>query len=108
MSAIALRRRMAALRGRTTTKPGTLLRSQIPVRTFAEWDGKEPGFFELDLVAHCGQTAKGEFLYTLNMTDVLTCWAALGAMRGRGERGTLAFFLPMMRLVSKERQGSKD
>jgi hypothetical protein len=77
------------LRGRTTTKPGTLLRSQIPVRTFAEWDEQEPGFFELDLVAHCGSSGKGEFLYTLNMTDVLTGWAALGAMKGRGERGTL-------------------
>ena len=81
----------AALRvkGRTTTKPGTLLRSKIPVRTFAEWEENEPGFFELDLVGHCGGSGKGEFLYTLNMTDVFTGWTVLGGMKGRGERGTL-------------------
>ena len=78
-----------SLRGRTTTKPGTLLRSQIPVRTFADWNEREPGFLELDLVAHCGETAKGEFLYTLDMTDVLTGWTVVGAMKGRGERGAL-------------------
>lgn len=78
------------LRGRSTTKPGTLLRSQIPVRTFSDWNEQKPGFLELDLVAHCGQTTKGEFLYTLDMTDVLTGWTVLGAMKGRGERGALA------------------
>jgi len=77
------------VRGRTTTKPGTLLRSRIPVRTFAEWDEKAPGFFELDLVGHCGGSGRGEFLYTLNMTDVYSGWVALGGMKGRGERGTL-------------------
>jgi hypothetical protein len=78
-----------ALKGRTTTKPGTLLRSRIPVRTFAQWDENEPGFFELDLVGHCGGSGRGEFLYTLNMTDVFSGWTVLGAMKGRGERGTV-------------------
>jgi hypothetical protein len=77
------------LKGRTTTKPGTLLKSRIPVRTFAQWDEREPGFIELDLVGHCGGSGSGEFLYTLNMTDVFSGWTALGAMKGRGERGTL-------------------
>jgi len=77
------------IRGRTLTKPGTLLRSRIAVRTFAQWDEKEPGYFELDLVGHCGGTGSGEFLYTLNMTDVYSGWVALGGMKGRGERGTL-------------------
>ena len=77
------------MRGRTLTKPGTLLRPKIPIRTFAEWNEKEPGFFELDLVGHCGGSGAGEFLYTLNMTDVFSGWVALGAMRGRGEKGTL-------------------
>lgn len=77
------------LKGRTTTKPGTLLKSRIPVRTFAQWDEHEPGFIELDLVGHCGGSGSGEFLYTLNMTDVFSGWTALGAMKGRGERGTL-------------------
>ncbi len=78
-----------AIRGRTLTKPGTLLRSRIAVRTFAEWTENEPGFFELDLVGHCGGSGSGEFLYTLNMTDVYSGWVALGGMKGRGERGTL-------------------
>jgi len=77
------------LKGRTLTKPGTLLKSKIPVRTFAEWDEAEPGFFEIDLVGHCGGSGSGEFLYTLNMTDVLSGWTVLGAMKGRGERGTV-------------------
>ena len=86
---LAADRARITLKGRATTKPGTLLRSKIPVRTFADWDEREPGFFELDLVGHCGGSGKGEFLYTLNMIDVFSGWTALGAMRGRGERGTL-------------------
>jgi len=77
------------VKGRATTKPGTLLRSRIPVRTFAQWDEKEPGFFELDLVGHCGGSGSGEFLYTLDMTDVFSGWTVLGGTKGRGERGTL-------------------
>lgn len=78
-----------SLTGRNLTKPGTLLRSQIPVRTFADWDESEPGFLEIDLVGHCGGDVSGEFLYTLTMTDVLTGWIALGGMKGRGEKGTV-------------------
>jgi hypothetical protein len=48
-----------------TTKPGRLLKSQVPVRTFAAWDDDRPGFCEVDLVAHCGGRADGAFLYTL-------------------------------------------
>ena len=49
------------VKGRTTTKPGTLLRSRIAIRTFAEWKENEPGYFELDLVGHCGGTkGRGE------------------------------------------------
>ena len=86
---LAADRRTITIKGRATTKPGTLLRSRIPVRTFAEWDEREPGFFELDLVGHCGGSGKGEFLYTLNMTDVFSGWIALGGMKGRGETGTV-------------------
>jgi len=86
---LTVERACMKIKGRATTKPGTLLRSQIPVRTFAEWTENEPGFFELDLVGHCGGSGSGEFLYTLNMTDVFSGWVALGAMKGRGERGTL-------------------
>ncbi|MBC8076398.1 MAG: transposase family protein, partial [Chloroflexales bacterium] len=67
-------RRDGALRGISTTKAGTLLKHQVPVRTFTDWDNAQPGFFEIDLVAHCGGTAEGPFLYTLVLTDVATGW----------------------------------
>jgi hypothetical protein len=51
-------------RGLSTTKPGVLLKHQVPVRTFAEWTDVRPGFMEADLVAHCGGCAEGAFLYT--------------------------------------------
>jgi hypothetical protein len=60
--------------GISTTKPGRLLKQQIPVRTFADWSDVRPGFLEADLVAHCGGVAEGAFLYTLTLTDVATAW----------------------------------
>jgi len=75
------------LRGKKTTKPGTLLRTSIPVRMFDQWNEQEAGFFEVDLVAHCGSSTKGEYLYTLDMTDVHTGWTVLAPMKGRGQRG---------------------
>ncbi len=60
--------------GLTTTKPGRLLKQHIPVRTFTEWTDVKPGFIEADLVAHCGGSMEGAFLYTLTLTDVATTW----------------------------------
>jgi hypothetical protein len=62
------------LHGIGTTKPGWLLKKHVPVRTFAEWTDAQPGFTEADLVAHCGGSAEGSFLYTLCLTDVATGW----------------------------------
>lgn len=67
-------RRSPLLKGKSTTKPGTLLRHQIPVRTYADWDEERPGFLECDLVAHCGASSRGDYLNTLNMTDIHTGW----------------------------------
>lgn len=61
-------------RGLSTTKPGTLLKQAIPVRTWAEWDDTCPGFMEMDLVAHCGDTVEGQYLNTLTATDIATGW----------------------------------
>jgi hypothetical protein len=61
-------------RGLRTTKAGSLLKHQIPIRTFADWDDARPGFVEADLVAHCGTSAEGAFLQTLTLTDVATGW----------------------------------
>ncbi|HYA68365.1 MAG TPA: transposase family protein [Acidimicrobiales bacterium] len=65
-------RRLLMVRGRSHTKPGTLLKSQIPIRTWSEWDEGRPGFVEVDLVGHEGGNPLGEFCFTLTMTDVAT------------------------------------
>lgn len=72
--------------GLGTTKPGTLLKSAIPIRTFAEWDEAEPGFTEIDLVVHCGSTTRGEYLHSLTVTDVATGWTECVALRNRGQQ----------------------
>jgi len=61
-------------RGLSTTRAGTLLKQQIPIRTFEEWEETRPGFLEADLVAHCGTDIEGGYLYTLTLTDVATGW----------------------------------
>ena len=61
-------------RGRSHTKPGTLLKSQIPIRTWADWNEDVPGFVEIDLVGHEGGNSSGEFCYTLTVTDIATGW----------------------------------
>ena len=60
--------------GRSTTKPGTLLKKAIPVRTWAQWDDARPGFVEVDLVAHCGNSVEGQYLNTLTVVDLATGW----------------------------------
>jgi hypothetical protein len=60
--------------GLSTTKPGSLLKSAIAVRTWADWDDASPGFVEIDLVAHCGDTTEGVYLNTLTATDIATGW----------------------------------
>jgi len=70
-------------RGISTTKPGKLLKHQIPIRTFADWEEEEPGFFEADLVAHCGWSMEGAFLHTLVLTDIATGWVECIALLHR-------------------------
>lgn len=72
--------------GLGTTKPGTLTKDAIPIRTFADWDEVQAGFTEIDLVAHCGQSAKGEYLHSLTVTDVATGWTECLALRNRGQQ----------------------
>jgi transposase InsO family protein len=66
------------------TKPGYLLKHHIPVKT-DRWDVTSPGFTEVDLVSHSGNSASGEFAHTLNVTDMHTTWTESGAVLGRGE-----------------------
>jgi hypothetical protein len=83
---LAPARRAALPRGRTTTRPGSLLRHQIPIRTFADWDDAQPGFFEIDLVAHGGESSRGEYLHSLVLTDIRTQWTECVALINRGEQ----------------------
>ena len=83
-------RRLAAYRrsGATgrygRTKPGSLLKHHIPLRT-DRWDVTVPGFTEIDLVAHCGDSGDGEFAHSLNLTDIHTTWVETRAVLGRGQ-----------------------
>jgi hypothetical protein len=67
------------------TRAGQLLKHQIPVRTFADWEERLPGFFEADLVAHCGCSAEGAFLYTLVLVDIATGWVECLALLHRSK-----------------------
>jgi len=78
-------RRKHQLRARAHTKPGTLLKHQIPIRTFAEWDEQQPGFAEIDLVAHDGGLALGDFCQTLDLTDVCTGWTETEAVPNKAQ-----------------------
>jgi len=71
--------------GRGTTKPGSLLKHQVPVRTFADWEENKPGFFEADLVAHYGWSIEGSILYTLTLTDIATTWTECLPLLYRGQ-----------------------
>ena len=71
--------------GLGTTKPGSLLKHAIPIRTFADWDDAVPGFVEVDLVAHCGESTHGEYLNSLTLTDITTTWTECLAIRNRSQ-----------------------
>ena len=82
--------RTLGLRGLSTTRAGTLLKQQIPIRTFEEWSETRPGFLEADLVAHCGVDIQGGYLYTLTLTDVATGWTECLPLLLRSQETVLA------------------
>jgi hypothetical protein len=73
------------LRGATITHPSHLLRQEIPIRTFTDWDDARPGLLEIDLVAHCGGSTHGFFLCTLCAVDIPTAWIELEAVWGKNQ-----------------------
>jgi len=95
LSAATIDRRLAPdrarwqLRGRSGTKPGSLLKSQIPIRTWAEWDDAQPGFVEIDLVGHEGGNPAGQFAQTLTVTDIATGWTENRAVRTKAQKRVL-------------------
>ena len=74
------------VRGRSHTKPGSLLKDSIPIRTWAEWNDAVPGFVEIDLVGHEGGNAVGEHCYTLTVTDIATGWTENRSVRNKAEK----------------------
>jgi hypothetical protein len=82
--------RQSKRRGLGTTKPGTLLKKSIPIRTFADWDDKRPGFFEADLVAHCGNSTAGDFVHTLMLVDVATGWTDFEPLLHKSQKAVTA------------------
>jgi hypothetical protein len=91
--------RIQSPHGLSTTKPGSLLKSLISVRTFTEWDKERPGFMEIDLVAHCGNTTEGQYLNTLTCTDLCTGWTDVTALPHRSQEAVSeAIYLMRQRL----------
>ena len=78
-------RKRFRIKGRSTTRPGSLLKKSIPIRTFADWDEKVPGFFEVDLVSHDGGATKGDFNQSLNFTDIATGWEEMVAVKNKAQ-----------------------
>lgn len=85
--------------GQSCTRPGSLLKKQVPIRTFADWDDVQPGFLEADLVAHCGDTTSGQFLQTLVATDINTGWTEPFCLLRKGERDVIAALTQMRPLL---------
>lgn len=82
---LASERKRMELKSRSGTKPGTLLKHQVAIRTFSEWDESKPGFLEIDLVSHGGGDERGEFCQTLSATDVYSGWTETEAVRNKAQ-----------------------
>lgn len=82
---LAKERKRHQIKGRGNTKPGTLLKNQIPIRTFSDWNEQKPGFVEIDLVGHDGGDSRGDFVQTLDVTDVCTTWTETEAVRNKAQ-----------------------
>ena len=105
MSAATIDRRLAGerarlqLKGRSGTKPGTLLKSQIPIRTWADWNEQEPGFVEIDCVGHEGGDPSGDFCQTLTVTDIRTGWTETQAVKNKAQKWVLAALIDITETI---------
>lgn len=78
--------------GLATTRAGTLLKQQISIRTFEQWNETQPGFVEADVVAHCGPHLGGRFLCTLTLTDIATGWTECFALLSKSAEAVVSAF----------------
>ncbi|MBU1626707.1 hypothetical protein KKB18_04990 [bacterium] len=127
---LSLDKMLIEVKGKSRTKPGILLKHQIPVRTFSGWDDDRPGFVEVDLVSHEGGNGRGDFIQSLNVTDISTCWTEIRAVKNKAQvwvfealmkikelqmlnvlyshlRLYINFFIPVAKKTGKIRIGSK-
>jgi hypothetical protein len=92
MSAATIDRRLKGEQVRRGRQPyaqsaaASSLKAKIPIRTFGEWEGVQPGSFQADLVLHCGESVAGFYLTTLVMVDVATGWSDYEAVWGKGQQ----------------------
>lgn len=99
MSAATIDRRLAGerlrlqIKGRSGTKPGSLLKSQIPIRTWAEWDEQRVGLVEIDCVGHEGGNPRGHFCQTLTVTDIHSTWTESVAVKDKSHKWVFAALL---------------
>jgi hypothetical protein len=106
-------RKKEVLKGRTYTKPGSLVKHRIPIRRGSDWDEKVPGYVEVDLVGHEGGNARGDFAFSLNVTDVATGWTEPVALKNKAQKWTFEGLLevrrrlPMMLLGIDSDNGSE-
>ncbi len=105
MSPATMDRRLAPdraklqVRGRSHTKPGSLLKDSIPIRTWAQWDDAVPGFVEIDLVGHEGGNAIGDHCYTLTVTDIATGWTENRSVQNKAEKWVLAALVDIQKML---------
>jgi len=104
MSMASVKRRIRAERIRygksqfSSTKPGTLLKKAIPIQTLC-WNEENPGYCEIDLVAHCGGSLLGDLIYTLQFVDIKTTWTERKAVMGKGQKGVLKAIKQIRKLL---------
>jgi hypothetical protein len=87
---LASERKKLELKSRSKTRPGSLLKHQIPIRTFADWDEARVGFMEIDLVGHDGGNTSGDYCQSLDATDVASGWNEQRAIKNRAQKWTFA------------------
>jgi len=95
---LASERKRLKLKGRTGTKPGSLLKNSVPIKTFADWNDTRPGFIEIDLVAHDGGISRGDYAQTLNAVDVATGWTQTRAVKNKAQK----WVFEALQIISKD------
>jgi len=101
---LASRKRILRRRIYGRTKPGTLLKHHIPIKT-DHWNVTQPGFTEIDLVSHSGDCAEGEFAHSLNLTDIHSTWTETRAVLGKGQTGIVAALEEMRQTLPFQLRG---